>query len=138
MVVHNSRNETSRRYISTEPEFWIPTEWRKAAKDKKQGSSDELVDNTKAVERMLYILEDCKDMYLDAIEDGYAPEQARMILPQSMFSEFIETASLAAYARLVKLRTTSDAQLEIQQYANRVSEIVGELFPVSWEALMED
>lgn len=139
-----SRNSESRRYISTEPEFWTPTEWRMAAKDKKQGSSDEVlpIDEVSACyDRTWGIwLDDLNALSLDyynaAIEKGVAPELARMILPQSMFTTFIETGSLAAYARLVKLRTTPDAQLEIQQYANRVSEIMGELFPVSWKALM--
>jgi thymidylate synthase (FAD) len=141
-----TRNSESRRYISTEPEFWIPTEWRMAAKDKKQGSSDEVkeIDDICATTKDgdWIFLEDMYanslSYYKDAIEKGIAPEQARMILPQSMFTTFIETASLAAYARLVKLRTTPDAQSEIRDYANRVSEIMGELFPVSWKALMEN
>ncbi len=147
-----ARNETSRRYVSDAPEFWIPTEWRKASADKKQGSSDETVDEPcfypdeffpqgewrgtiMNAEKLAAI---CAGYYESLIAAGIAPEQARMILPQSMLTEFVETASLAAYARLVKLRTTPDAQLEIRLYANRISEIMGELFPVSWKALMEN
>lgn len=141
-----SRNSVSRRYVSDAPEFWTPTEWRKAATNKKQGSSDEVIpindiracfDHQWGIELDdLYQLS--LDYYNSAIEKGVAPELARMILPQSMMTEFIETASLAAYARLVKLRTTPDAQKEIRDYAHAVSEIMCKLFPVSWKALMEN
>lgn len=141
-----SRNSVSRRYVSDAPEFWTPTEWRKAATNKKQGSSDEVIpindiracfDHQWGIELDdLYQLS--LDYYNSAIEKGVAPELARMILPQSMITEFIETASLAAYARLVKLRITPDAQKEIRDYAHAVSEIMCELFPVSWKALMEN
>ena len=65
------------------------------------------------------------------------PEQARGVLPQSMYTEFIETASLAAYARLAVLRLDPTAQKEIRDYAGHISDLVQELFPVSWKALIE-
>lgn len=137
-----SRNSASRRYVSDVPEFWITTEWRKAATDKKQGSSDEVMEYPhKNVLDADYeeIIGLSSEMYDFAVNKlGVAPEQARMLLPQSMMTEFIETASLAAYARLVKLRTTADAQKEIRDYAHAVSEIMCELFPISWKALMEN
>ena len=135
-----ARNEVSRRYVSDEPEFWIPTEWRMAAKDKKQGSSDEVRTDSELGFTYGFVrnlINESVSVYNCLIDEGVAPEMARMILPQSMMTSFVETASLAAYARLVKLRTTSDAQQEIRDYANRVSEIMAELFPVSWKALME-
>ena len=67
-----------------------------------------------------------------------APEIARCVLPQSMFTEFIETGSLAAYARLYKLRTSEYAQKEIRKYAEQIGEILSELFPVSWKALTQE
>jgi thymidylate synthase (FAD) len=67
---------------------------------------------------------------------GLCPEQARMILPQSMMTEFIETGSLAAYARLVKLRTSPDAQKEIRDVAEQIGKVLRDVFPVSWAALI--
>jgi thymidylate synthase (FAD) len=70
------------------------------------------------------------------LNKGVCPEQARIVLPQAMYTEFIETGSLAAYARLCKLRTDSHAQREIQVYASMISDIMIEHFPVSWSALL--
>jgi len=69
------------------------------------------------------------------LEKGVAPEVARAVLPQSMYTEFIETASLAAIARLCHLRLGADAQKEIREFAKRVSQIMERAFPVSWKAL---
>ena len=63
------------------------------------------------------------------------PEQAGMILPQSMYIEFIETASLAGYARLVQLCTTPGAQREIRDYAKVLGSLVAPCFPVAWKVL---
>jgi thymidylate synthase (FAD) len=73
--------------------------------------------------------------YALLLGQGVCPEQARMILPQAMMTEFIETGSLAAYARLVNLRTTPDAQKEIREVAETIGKVLGEVFPVSWAAL---
>jgi thymidylate synthase (FAD) len=72
------------------------------------------------------------------LASGVAPEIARGILPQSMYTEFIETGSLAAYARLCHLRLGPDAQKEIRMYAGLVSDILKEAFPVSWKALLNE
>jgi thymidylate synthase (FAD) len=69
------------------------------------------------------------------LEMNVAPEIARCVLPQSMYTEFIETASLAAYARLYNLRNSPDAQREIQWYAREIGKVMEEKFPVSWKAL---
>jgi thymidylate synthase (FAD) len=81
-----------------------------------------------ANERTMYI-------YKALLEQGVCPEQARMVLPQSMYTEFIETGSLSAYARLCGLRLDPHAQKEIQEYAEAVSKLIEEKFPVSWKAL---
>ena len=75
--------------------------------------------------------------YQTLLERGVAPEVARSVLPQSMFSEFIETGSLAAYARICMLRLDPTAQKEIRDYANAVCQCMSEIFPVSWPALMK-
>ena len=133
-----ARNEVSRRYVTYEPEFFVPREFRKRDENVKQGSSSEIVDNSDEQVKMMN--DYCKkalDYYNSLLNDGVCPEQARMILPQSMYTEFIETASLAGYARLVNLRLDSSAQLEIRKYANIISGILIKHFPVSWRTLIK-
>ena len=115
-----ARNEVSRRYVDTPPEFWEPTILREKDTDKKQGSKDNLASLT---------------LYNTLLLKGVCPEQARIILPQSMVTEFIETGSLAAYARLYKLRTDPHAQLEIREMAEGIGKLIENHFPVSWKAL---
>jgi len=141
-----SYNEISRRYVDDEPEFYAPDVWRKRADNKKQGSSDE------AIETMMFhgvieswedeiagfywsYLEDAQRLYESMIKAGVAPEQARMVLPQSMYTSYYVTGSLYAYARAYNLRSTPDAQAEIQELASHWDKIIRPLFPVSWEAL---
>jgi len=71
------------------------------------------------------------------MEKGVAPEIARAVLPQGMYTEFIETGSLAAYARLWELRTDPGAQREIQAYARGIEDLLLPHFPISWKALCE-
>ena len=127
-----TRNEESRRYISAEPECYVPREWRKAAENVKQGSSDEVIRTWPWSESFVA---NTVDMYSYLLAEGVCPEQARMVLPQSMYTEFVETGSLAAYARLYSLRSSKDAQKEVRLYAEAVGKIISPLFPVSWEAL---
>lgn len=135
-----SRNEVSRRYVDSEPECYIPPPEAIRARDPKlkQGSKTEPVENSHEVHGMFSnATEMAMTEYKDLLELGVAPEIARMILPQSMYTEFIETASLAAYARLVGLRLDPGAQREIQAYANAIVELLKPKFPVSWVALVE-
>jgi thymidylate synthase (FAD) len=76
-----------------------------------------------------------EESYQDLLTRGVCPEQARMVLPQCMMTEFIETGSLAAYARLCKLRQGEDAQKEIRDVAGEVSKLLSTHFPASWAAL---
>lgn len=132
------RNEVSRRYVNSTPQFYYPTKWRtKPDKSIKQGSGGEHPDSLAWYEGVLDLTSDCISVYTDMIEDGIAPEMARMILPQNMYTEFYETASLYAYARICKLRIAPDAQQETRKYAEAVSELIEPLFPVSWRALRE-
>jgi thymidylate synthase (FAD) len=83
--------------------------------------------------------EDCEHAiatYTLLLGQGVCPEQARMVLPQCMMTEFIETGSLAAYARLCKLRISPDAQKEVSDVASQVSQLLATAFPVSWAALV--
>lgn len=129
-------NEVSRRYVDDEPEFFIPAKWRKRAENKKQGSSDEEVSTPQSV-KLKYnaLLDYAYETYTSLLEDGVAPEQARMVLPQSMMTSYYVTGSLAAWARAYNLRSKEDAQAEIRELAAQWNEIIKPLFSYSWEAL---
>jgi thymidylate synthase (FAD) len=123
-------NEVSRRYVDDEPEFYIPSEWRLKADDKKQGSSDETIkysiDST-----MEYV----KQTYDNLLKADVAPEMARMILPQNLYTEWYWSGSLMAFARVCNLRCKPDTQWETQLIAEMINLKSEELFPISWKAL---
>lgn len=129
-------NEVSRRYVDKDPEFHKPMSFRKRSEDAKQGSSHEVVDNN---ESMCYLYEDairhCLDGYKHMISNGVCPEQARMILPQSMFTQWYWTGSLYAFARVCSLRLAEDTQQETRQIAEAIAQYCVEHFPKSWDAL---
>ena len=133
-----SRNEVSRRYVSDQPECWIPTEQDLREKDPKikQGSKETPVYNADDLHgKIVDLTASCVALYSELLKQNVAPEIARTILPQSMYTEFIETGSLAAYARLYKLRNSPDAQREIQAYATAIGDILALQFPFSWASL---
>ena len=134
-----ARNEVSRRYVDTDVECYVPdlNMIRERDANKKQGSKTTPVDNAEYVREYINdATHTAVDTYYKLLSENVAPEVARLILPQSMYTEFIETASLYAYARLCKLRLGTDAQLEIRLYAKALSEHLQKAFPVSWKALM--
>lgn len=136
-----SRNEVSRRYVDSEPECYIPKAEDIRARDPKlkQGSKSEPVEDTEhAAQIFNEAISVAMTSYTDLLKAGVAPEVARMVLPQSMYTEFIETGSLAAYARLCNLRLDPTAQKEIRDYATAVDTLLRDKFPVSWAALMEN
>ena len=132
------RNETSRRYVDTPPEFWNPDyQWRSRAENVKQGSGG-LLDEELGMATQCdyeYATGICRTIYEIMIDRGVCPEQARAVLPQSMMTEFVETGSLAAYARIYNLRSDPHAQVEIQEYAHAIGEAIAPIVPVSWAAL---
>ena len=133
-----SYNEVSRRYVDTEPEFYSPVAWRKRAPNKKQGSLDEhvnLIDFDCRLTVPSRLTELAVETYNELLRLGVAPEQARMVLPQSMYTSYYVTGSLAAFSRAYLLRTDEHAQLEIQDLASQWAKIIQPLFPYSWEAL---
>lgn len=134
-----ARNEVSRRYVDSPPECYVPAPEDIRARDPKakQGSKSEPIDNAAHThEHIKEITHECMDVYNTLLKQGVAPEIARMVLPQSMYTEFIETGSLAAYARLCALRLDPTAQKEIRDYATAVDKLLRDAFPVSWPALM--
>ena len=139
-----SYNEVSRRYVDDTPEFYMPKAWRARADNAKQGSSEETIDINPVGERpppMIDIYElSIKNSlwtYEELLRKGVCPEQARMVLPQSMYTSYYVTGSLYAWARAYNLRSDSHAQKEIQQLADQWNRICIGRFPASWSALTE-
>lgn len=133
-----ARNEVSRRYVDSRPECWTPAAADIRARDPraKQGSRAEPADGAEGWSGAIGAHnERAVALYEELLAGGVAPEVARTVLPQGMYTEFIETGSLAAYARLCGLRLGPDAQREIRTYATAVSELMTARFPVSWAAL---
>ena len=136
-----ARNEVSRRYVDIDVECYVPQpdDIRERDLNKKQGSKSTAIDNSEyAKECILDLTYSAIETYNTLLQAKVAPEIARMVLPQSMYTEFVETASLYAYARLCRLRLSSDAQYEIRIYAQVVSSLLERIFPVSWKALSEE
>lgn len=152
-------SEESRRYIKTEPEFYFPEYFRKAAANVKQGSSDEklesmgephfvpfyqdgdgrpgLLKTNDPMEIYRAHCETSKRLYMTAIEAGMCPEQARFFLPQGTEVNWVWTGSLYAFANFYNQRSDSHAQKEIQILAEQVDSIIAPLYPVSWAALTQ-
>ena len=117
-----TRNEVSRRYVSDAPEFFIPNEWRLQAPSVKQGSSNEVHRHSGDMQGWIAnATESITSKYNELMNDeNICPEQARSVLPQSMYTEFVETGSIFAYRRLIELREDPHAQLEVRKYAINV------------------
>ena len=133
-----ARNEVSRRYVDSVPEVWYPPADGLRSRDPKlkQGSKETPVEGAEEIVAEIRASgEAAVQLYESLLRRQVAPEIARTVLPQGMYTEFIETASLAAYARLWELRTDSGAQREIQGYARAIERLLMPYFPVSWSAL---
>jgi thymidylate synthase (FAD) len=129
-------NEISRRYVDSEPEFYVPTEWRGKSDDKKQGSEG-IVDDIRP-SLAWNMMESSKKDYEYLLFKGVCPEQARMVLPQSMVTEWYWSGSLDAFADMCNLRCKPDTQAETAEVAWEIDRSMIDLFPVSWRALREN
>src|SRR5690554_678447 len=141
--VMDAWNESSRRYITENNEFYIPQadEWRSYPDNVKQGSGEPIVSGLGSVytHHLIEQIERGEAFYKSAIEDGIAPEQARLFLPAyGLYVRWYWTASLQSVAHLVKQRTAEDAQYEFRQYAEAVKELAYEKFPVSLGELLKE
>ena len=126
-------NEVSRRYVDFVPEFHAPEAWRKRAPNKKQGSLDETLDNDSLLYNSYWdLMTKAEDLYSFMLEKGVAPEQARMVLPQSMMTEWYWTGSLAAFARVVTQRLSEDAQYECRVIAEKIDQLLVNHEPISY------
>ena len=127
-----SWNEVSRRYVDYEPEFYTPDTWRGRPLNSKQGSNGQVpVDNSKYDNMMSQL----KLFYETLLNQGVAPEMARMVLPQSMMTEWYWTGTLYAFSRVCELRCAEDTQEETRKIADKIDEICDEEFPYSWKYL---
>ena len=145
-VVGFARNEVSRRYVDDEPSFYTPDTWRSRPEGSvKQGSGSETIStidwgvNDNADIKHVYNshCNYARNLYESMVEQGVAPEQARMVLPQSMYTSYYVTGSLAAWARAYKQRIEHGAQKEIQDLAKQWDEVIAPLFPESWGVLTQ-
>jgi thymidylate synthase (FAD) len=131
-------NEISRRYVDDEPEFYEPDHWRDKSKDKKQGSGGKSQSQYFPNIYVKEVAEKALGDYKKMLSQGIAPEQARMILPQNMMTEWYWSGTLGAWAKMCNLRCKPDTQLETRTVGNEVSDIMSIYFPVSWKALKHD
>ena len=130
-------NEISRRYVEHEPEFYEVDSWRGRPINKKQGSSEEEIEwvdgneevSTTSLQTEIEALAEYNYNWM--LRAGVAPEQARMILPQSMMTEWYWSGTLYAFARICNLRCAEDAQYETRIVANLINDECERLFPIS-------
>jgi thymidylate synthase (FAD) len=125
-------NEVSRRYVDDTPEFYVPESWRGRPKNSKQGSDGEVQTDEEYYNRYL---NGCKVYYSLLLNEGVAPEQARMVLPQSTMTEWYWSGTVYAFARVCNLRCKSDTQKETQDVANQIHALADEAFPYCWKYL---
>ena len=131
-------SEESRRYVDDTPQFWSPSEWRRRPDGSIKQGSGAKAGNWQAEKASWFLdraVRGAREAYETLLALGIAPEQARVVLPQSMYTSWIETGSLAYWARLCNLRLDAHAQQEIRELARQVAEQMAEKFPVSWAAL---
>ena len=131
-------NEISRRYVKTDPEFYYPDYYRKTADDKKQGSGDRIEDAASniAIQNVTRHVAQSLIQYQNLLSSGVCEEQARIVLPQNTMTEWYWSGSLDAFADMVRLRISGSTQQETRNVAWKIDEKMVELFPISWEALL--
>jgi len=127
-------NEISRRYVDSEPELYVPSFWRGRSADKKQGSEGQVKSNFS----IDYYNEKAFQAYDQLLNEGVAPEQARMVLPQSMMTEWYWSGTVFSFAKMCSLRCKDDTQAETRVVADAIDEEMENLYPISWEALRDE
>lgn len=128
-------NEVSRRYVDDKPELFHPESWRGRPVNSKQGSSGDLELDTITKHRYETAMEECINVYNSLLQKNVAPEQARMVLPQSMMTEWYWSGTVYAFARVCNLRCKPDTQKETQDVANEIERLAKGAFPHSWKYL---
>lgn len=129
-------SEVSRRYVSDEPSFWLPSEWNTRPENVKQGSG-ELFKNQKGADMYAKnAVEVALDAYKTLVKSGVSPEQARIVLPLNHMTTVIWTGTLLAWTRVCNQRLDPHAQAATREAAANIQALVKPLFPVSWDALV--
>lgn len=141
-----SYNEISRRYTDTDMQFYVPETYRTQHKSNRQASNIEdkinpqmdsypiLLESRLCSEAVEYHVQSSLGLYNDMIKKGIAREQARMILPQNLYTEYYATANLNNILKFIELRTHEGAQWEIQVLAEAMLEIISDLWPETVKA----
>jgi thymidylate synthase (FAD) len=129
-----SWNEVSRRYVDSEPEFYVPKELHLRAENVKQGSSDETVKRFSVED----VSEECLWHYNLLLRSKVAPEEARMVLPLNTMTEWVWSGSLMAFARVCKQRLDPHAQRACREVAEQIDQRLRHLFPESMAALLDN
>lgn len=137
----NAWNESSRRYITEEPAFYIPEkdQWRSIPENSKQGSGApiEWELGEKHTKQLMKIVDEGLKLYNEAMEDGICAEQARLFIPAyGMYVRWYWTASLQSVAHFIQQRINYDSQKEIQEYAKVILDLATEQFPISLQSLL--
>jgi thymidylate synthase (FAD) len=132
-----SWNEVSRRYVDSPPEFYEPDTWRGKPENVKQGSDGEAKSQYFPNLYLGDVTELALNNYDKMIIQGVAPEMARMVLPQNMYTEWYWSGSLYAFSRVCKLRLDKTSQIEVQDIARQLSAHCLTLFPHCWNALIK-
>ena len=130
-------SEESRRYITSRPEFFVPDHFRAAAENVKQGSAGIHPDSDLWMAQYKETAQRSIELYLEAIEDGVCPEQARFFLIQGIEVNWVWTGSLYAFAQAANARLDSHAQKEVRDLFTQIDAIIRPLYPVSWAALVD-
>lgn len=131
-----SWNEVSRRYVDAGIELFVPDNWRSRPDGSvKQGSGGVVEDNDMFKSIYSEYIKHSLATYENMLACNVAPEQARMVLPQSMMVDWIWTGSLTAFFHVWRLRIDSHAQKEAQEFAQKLEEVIQPIFPHSWKAL---
>lgn len=121
------RSSVSRRYVRNAPDFYFPDAYRLQDQNVKQGSSDLIAPNHSQLhDRVELCVNDSIDAYQTLRDSNVAAEQSRIVFPQNMYTEFIETGTVAAYKRLLGLRLHKTAQKEIRDYATSLLELLSD------------
>jgi thymidylate synthase (FAD) len=128
-------NEVSRRYVDFPPELYKPDSWRGRPQNSKQGSDGEVKLGQTIDHNLETTMQSCLILYNTMIQKGVAPEQARMVLPQSMMTEWYWSGTVYAFARVCNLRCKPDTQKETQDVANEIDKLAKDAFPHSWKHL---
>ena len=128
-------NEESRRYITYDPEIYNIRKWREKPDSSKQGSGEQIIISTELNLEVNEHLQQGLKLYNRLLLENVAPEQARAVLPQSMYTNWIWSGTLYAFARVCGLRLDDHAQKETQEIAKQLDIHCEDAFPISWKYL---